>query len=145
MKPIINCGLANTFKNKKNIMFSLTSLSFLKKLFTNPYFYILIGSLFLGYQIYNLGYNNCKDEWNASIVAIKKANDELIDKKNKEIKSLNDNLHILSEKAADINKKTEVKAETITKKVYIYAKDNPDTDKSIDVEWLRTYADSLPK
>ena len=24
-------------------------------------------------------------------------------------------------------------------------KDNPDTDKSIDVEWLRTYADSLPK
>lgn len=126
-------------------MFSLTILSFLKKLLSSPYFYILIGSLFIGYQIYNLGYDNCKEEWDESIVAINKANDELLDKKNKEIKSLNDNLHILSEKTADINKKTETKAETITKKVYIYAKDNPDTDKSIDVEWLRAYNSSLPE
>ncbi|UNY40413.1 hypothetical protein KLEP7_gp177 [Pseudaeromonas phage vB_PpeM_ KLEP7] len=126
-------------------MFSLTGLSFLKKLLSSPYFYILIGFLFLSYQIYNLGWNNCKADWDESVAVIKKANDELIDKKNKEIKSLNDNLHILSEKAVDINKKTETKAETITKKVYIYAKDNPDTTKSIDVEWLRTYADSLPK
>lgn len=116
-----------------------------KKLLGSPYFYIFIGFLFLSYQIFNLGYNSCKADWDESVAAIKKANDELIDKKNQEIKSLNDNLYVLSQKAAEANKKTEAKAETITKKVYIYAKDNPDNDKSIDVEWLRTYADSLPK
>jgi hypothetical protein len=54
-----------------------------KKLLSSHYFYIIIGSLFLGYQVYNLGYDNCKTEWDESVVVIKKANDDLLDKKNK--------------------------------------------------------------
>ena len=130
-------------------MFSLFSLSFLKNILTNPYFYLVIGSLFLAYQLHHLGYksgySDCKTEWNKSIQLTKEANDLLLTQKNQEIKSLNDSLYKLSEEASKINKEAETKSETITKKVYVYAKENPDNDKSIDVEWLRTYADSLPK
>ena len=130
-------------------MFSLASLSFLKNILTNPYFYIVIGGLFLAYQLHHIGYKSgygdCKTEWNKSIQLTKEANDLLLTQKNQEIKSLNDSLYKLSEEASKINKETETKSETITKKVYVYAKENPDNDKSIDVEWLRTYADSLPK
>ena len=130
-------------------MFSLTSLSFLKNILTNPYLYVVIGALFLAYQLHHIGYQSgydgCKTEWNKSIQAAKEANDLLLTQKNQEIKSLNDSLYKLSEEASKINKETETKSETIIKKVYVYAKENPDTDKSIDVEWLRTYADSLPK
>ena len=130
-------------------MFSLSSLSFLKKLLTNPYFYLVIGGLFLAYQLHHIGYKSgygdCKTEWNKSIQVAKEANDLLLTQKNQEIKSLNDSLYKLSEEASKINKETETKSEIITKKVYVYAKENPDNDKSIDVEWLRTYADSLPK
>ena len=130
-------------------MFSLSSLSFLKKLLTNPYLYVVIGGLFLAYQLHHLGYqsgyNDCKTEWDKSIQAAKEANDLLLTQKNQEIKSLNDSLYELSKETSKINKETETKAETIIKKVYVYAKENPDNDKSIDVEWLRTYADSLPK
>ena len=130
-------------------MFSLTSLSFLKNILTNPYLYVVIGSLFLAYQLHHLGYksgyDDCKTEWNKSVQAVNEANDLLLTQKNQEIKSLNDSLYKLSEEASKINKETETKSETIIKKVYVYAKENPDTDKSIDVEWLRTYADSLPK
>ena len=130
-------------------MFSLSSLSFLKNILTNPYLYVVIGSLFLAYQLHHLGYksgySDCKTEWNKSIQLTKEANDLLLTQKNQEIKSLNDSLYKLSEEASKINKDVETKSETITKKVYVYAKENPDNDKSIDVEWLRTYADSLPK
>ena len=130
-------------------MFSLTILSFLKKLLTNPYLYVVIGALFLAYQLHHIGYKSgygdCKTEWSKSIQLTKEANDLLLIQKNQEIKSLNDSLYKLSEEASKINKETETKSETIIKKVYVYAKENPDNDKSIDVEWLRTYADSLPK
>jgi len=130
-------------------MFSLSSLSFLKKLLTNPYLYVVIGALFLAYQLHHIsyksGYSDCKTEWNKAIQLTKEANDLLLTQKNQEIKSLNDSLYKLSEEASKINKEAETKSETIIKKVYVYAKENPDNDKSIDVEWLRTYADSLPK
>lgn len=118
---------------------------FVKKIITSPYLYIFIGVLFLSYQVYNLGYSDCKAEWDKSILAIKEANEILLTQKNQEIKSLNDSLYELSKEASKINKETETKSETITKRVYVYAEKNPDIDKSIDVEWLRTYADSLPK
>lgn len=130
-------------------MFSLASLSFIKKLLTNPYLYVVLGTMFLTYQLNHIGhksgYNECKTEWNKSIQETKEANDVLLAKKNQEIKSLNDSLYELSKEASKINKETETKSEIITKKVYVYAEKNPDNDKSIDVEWLRTYADSLPK
>ena len=130
-------------------MFSLSSLSFLKNILTNPYLYVIIGALFLAYQLHHIGYQSgygdCKTEWDKSIQAAKEANDLLLTQKNQEIKSLNDSLYKLSEEASKINKEAETKSETIIKKVYVYAKENPDNDKSIDVEWLRTYADSLPK
>lgn len=130
-------------------MFSLSSLSFLKNILTNPYLYVVIGALFLAYQLHHIsyksGYSDCKTEWNKSIQLTKEANDLLLTQKNQEIKSLNDSLYKLSEEASKINKEAETKSETIIKKVYVYAKENPDNDKSIDVEWLRTYADSLPK
>ena len=130
-------------------MFSLASLSFIKKLLTNPYLYVVIGVMFLAYQLHHIGfksgYDECKTEWNKSVQEIQEANDALLAKKNQEIKSLNDSLYELSKEASKINKEIETKSETIIKKVYVYAKENPDNDKSIDVEWLRTYADSLPK
>lgn len=130
-------------------MFSLASLSFIKKLLTNPYLYVVIGVMFLAYQLHHIGYKSgydeCKTEWNKFIQETKEANDALLAKKNQEIKSLNDNLYELSKEASKISKETETKSEIITKKVYVYAKENPDNDKSLDVEWLRTYADSLPK
>ena len=130
-------------------MFSLSGLSFLKNILTNPYFYLVIGGLFLAYQLHHIGYksgyDDSKIEWNKSIQLTKEANDLLLTQKNQEIKSLNDSLYKLSEEASKINKEAETKSETIIKKVYVYAKENPDNDKSIDVEWLRTYADSLPK
>ena len=130
-------------------MFSLASLSFIKKLLTNPYLYVVIGVMFLAYQLHHIGYRSgydeCKTEWNKHIQETKEANDILLAKKNQEIKSLNDSLYELSKEASKINKETETKSEIITKKVYVYAEKNPDNDKSIDVEWLRTYADSLPK
>ena len=130
-------------------MFSLAGVSFIKKLLTNPYLYVVIGVMFLAYQLHHIGfksgYGECKTEWNKSIQETKEANDVLLAKKNQEIKSLNDSLYELSKEASKINKETENKSETITKKVYVYAEKNPDNDKSIDVEWLRTYSDSLPK
>lgn len=130
-------------------MFSLASLSFIKKLLANPYLYVVIGVMFLAYQLHHIGYKSgydeCKTEWNKSIQETKEANDALLAKKNQEIKSLNDSLYELSKEASKISKETETKSEIITKKVYVYAKENPDNDKSLDVEWLRTYADSLPK
>lgn len=130
-------------------MFSLASLSFIKKLLTNPYLYVVLGTMFLAYQLHHIGYKSgydeCKTEWNKSIQETKEANDVLLAKKNQEIKSLNDSLYELSKEASKINKETETKSEIITKKVYVYAEKNPDNDKSIDVEWLRTYADSLPR
>ena len=130
-------------------MFSLASLSFIKKLLTNPYLYVVIGVMFLAYQLHHIGYKSgydeCKTEWNKYIQETKEANDILLAKRNQEIRSLNDSLYELSKEASKINKETETKSEIITKKVYVYAEKNPDNDKSIDVEWLRTYADSLPK
>jgi len=119
------------------------------KLFRNKFFiYLLLGLLLLTFgcslyfYVHHKGYEEGKADATLEIKQQLEFQQKLFDQ---ERIKLNIKLTTLNEDFIKAQKELEEKKKPLIEKVYVYAKNHPESAPCIDDEWLHIYTNSLPK